>query len=165
MSISSRVTRVVVGLFLGCILGVVLAGSTGFRWNGGSFTAALGDSYCCDPNGPTCRATEAGALCGGGSFPTLGSCQTSCVKTIYCCDILSGIGQTCRQGFKNLNGSTCQNPAVSFNNMQDCTMACPTNGTGALSSFSSSVTTGDEDLPYCGCDDTSGQVCVPATAS
>ncbi len=163
MPSSPRVIRVVVGLLLGGVLGVVLAGSTGFQWNnnGIRLAATLGDSYCCNPNVPACLPTTGDAVCGGGIFPTLGSCQTSCVKTIFCCDMLQGAGQVCRQGFKNLNGSTCQNPAVSFDAMQDCTNACPANGTGVVLSSSSSSA---DDIPYCGCA-TGAVSCVPAIAS
>lgn len=148
MSVFARLPRVVIGILLGVLLGIVSFLATRYEWN---FTPAQvgGPQFCCNPSAPSCTAITTGTTCQPGNiFPTQATCDSSCFKPIYCCGSPTPV---CNQGIRFTNGTTTCAGQGEYGSFSECSAACTSGGTS--SSAPSSTPSGN------------GYCCIPASGN
>lgn len=121
---SPRLLRVIVGLLLGCILGVVLFESGRFQWR---FSPAdiSQQVYCCNPTSLACSPLSVGQQCTSNVFGTdLADCNQRCAPIPFsnpkpslgfCCSQTTTtascnampVGQICPSGITSTDVNSC----------------------------------------------------------
>lgn len=124
-----RMTRIIVGIALGGMLGMVLYWSTQYQWQAPLSGAILEPIFCCYPNSnsttaPFCATVPTLASCPGNTYTTANDCSKSCAKMTLCCKNGGTQSAACHTGVKYADGRVACDGLGSYDDLNSCFAGC-----------------------------------------